>query len=157
MKGTRTQWLGILGGFALIGGFFVLMSYFHLFGTTIQYHDPIYVLKSTIAFSCLPLGIFVILATNGDRDGAIKLSLIIGGMLVMAFLIGSLKLGAPIQLCLLEVYFLWIMYDGLKSGEFAQAHFGMLSKKKNPYNYWFTAALGLGMILFIAQKIYIAW
>jgi hypothetical protein len=152
MKGTRSQWVHVGAGFLSMAAFFVLMSYFQLFDTTIEYTNPSYVLKMTLSFLCLPLGLYFILSIYGKRAAM----LMAGGMaaiLVLAFGIGAMKWHIPLLAWLFGAYLLWALYGGLSSGQF-EVNNRLVTKKDNRFHYWFTVALSVVILLFIALYSY---
>lgn len=158
MSQKTKQWLGLISGLLLMGSFFALMFYFELFGTSIQYDNPIYVTKSAIAFSTIPLALFVLLWSLGAKEIAYKVFLLMVSLLVAAFIIGSLGFGALISFLLLEAYLLYGLFDGLKSGEFlSNYNSDTIRKSTNPYHYWFMIILIIGMMIFIGFKAYLNW
>lgn len=93
-------------------------------------------------------------------SGLVTALLLIIGLFISAFIFGSLKSGALIIFIFFEIYLFCTLWQGLKSGEFTIGNYGLVKhirKNNNPYDFWFTALLTVGIMLFIAFKVYVNW
>ncbi len=90
MQTNKNKWIGvsILALSAIC--FFSLSHWFNLFGSTIEYQNPQYVLKMFIADAFIPIGLYFGLYFYQDKKTA---KLIGGGMavfLIVAYVLGLL-------------------------------------------------------------------